>query len=279
MPERGGLLQAHQCAPQSEAVASELLIHCVLCSAGCVVYDLSEEGRANKKSGFALVIGVLMLRFISLSSLIGLCLLFAVAQSAPPKAGQSAPPKADQSAPPKTGVDALPNGPGKQAVQKDCLSCHSVQITTSKRGTEDAWAVIVSQMIGRGAIVSNQDADTIVEYMAQHFGPSAPMPEKAAPTQNTQPTSSTAPASAPAGAGQGSEAKLPPVNVNWAAASELEWGLGLTPSEADAIVHYREQQGTFKDLQQLLSVPGIDAEKIGNEQKKIAFSTPTGRAN
>lgn len=77
----------------------------------------------------------------------------------------------------KSGAELLPDGPGKAVVQRDCLTCHDVHKTTSKRGNEDDWANTVSQMIGRGANVSDDDAKTIAKYMAAHFGPSAPKPE------------------------------------------------------------------------------------------------------
>jgi hypothetical protein len=96
-----------------------------------------------------------MFRFIIISTLVGFCLLFAVAQSS-----QS-----------KSGVDTLPDGPGKEVVQKNCLSCHNARIATSKRGTEDEWADTVSKMVARGANIPDNDVDTIIEYMATHFGP------------------------------------------------------------------------------------------------------------
>lgn len=96
-----------------------------------------------------------MFRFIIISTLVGFCLLFAVAQST-----QS-----------KSGVDTLPDGPGKEVVQKNCLSCHNARIATSKRGTEDEWADTVSKMVARGANIPDNDVDTIIEYMATHFGP------------------------------------------------------------------------------------------------------------
>jgi competence ComEA-like helix-hairpin-helix protein len=208
------------------------------------------SGRARQyHNGFAFAIGVLMLRFVAASFLmIGLCVLLAVAQQAPPK----------------TGGDALPDGPGKGVVQRNCLSCHSVRIAISKRGNEDDWAATVSQMIGRGANISDDDADTIVEYMAVHFGPennntahnTEPKPIPAEPAHDSGEAHPTAPTS---------------VNVNNADVKELQTSLGLSKSEADAIVRYREQNGTFKDWEQVANVPGVDARKIKDHQKIIVF--------
>jgi competence ComEA-like helix-hairpin-helix protein len=192
-----------------------------------------------------------MLRFITASSLmLGLSWLIAVAQSAPPK----------------NEIDALPDGPGKEVVRKSCLSCHGVRIATSKRGTEDDWAVIVSQMIGRGAIISDDDADTIVEYMATHFGP-----ENANAGQNNESKPASAEPAPATGNGEVHPAAPTSVNVNSASAKELETSLGLSKPEAEAIVHYREQNGNFKDWEQVANVPGVDAQKIKDHQKDIVF--------
>jgi competence protein ComEA len=205
-----------------------------------------------------------MFRFVAACALIALSLHDAVGQATTSEATAPA-------AAAKSDAGMLPDGPGKELIQKKCLTCHNARIASSKRADEDGWAEILSQMIGRGAIISDDDADTIVEYMATHFGPSAPKPDDMTqPAQGSQSASSAGSPSAPAGADQPSDAKAP-VNVNKAAADELQSRLRLTQAEAIAIVHYREQNGEFKNLQQLLTVPGIDAEKIRNGQQQIAF--------
>jgi competence protein ComEA len=169
-----------------------------------------------------------------------------------------------QSTPPKTGVDTLPDGPGKQVVQKKCLSCHGVRIITSKRGTEDDWAATVSQMIGRGANISDDDADTIVEYMAAHFGP------ENAKGGESNTSKSASPAPAPDNR-EPHPAAPSTVNVNKADVKELEASLEMSQAEAEAIVHYREQNGNFKDWEQVAAVPGIDAQKIKDHQRYLVF--------
>lgn len=157
----------------------------------------------------------------------------------------------------KSDADLLPDGPGKAVVQRDCLTCHDVHKTTSKRGNEDDWANTVSQMIGRGANVSDDDANTIVEYMAAHFGPSAPKPQDSSKGDHAG-SSGAAPAAAT-------------VNVNKAGVEELESSLDLSKTEAEDIVDYRQKNGDFHSMQQLLSVPGVDADKIKKDEGKIAF--------
>ncbi len=190
-----------------------------------------------------------MFRLIAPSSLIVLCVLFAVAQSAPSKAG----------------VDNLPDGPGREVVQKNCLSCHNARTATSRRGTEDDWAAIVSQMIGRGANISDDDADTIVQYMAAHFGPEDSK-------QSDGKESKSAPATpAPEGSNGAHPSPSQSVNVNKADATVLEESLDLSQPEAEAIIHYRRQNGNFDDWKQVAAVPGVDAQKIKDHQKMIVF--------
>lgn len=191
-----------------------------------------------------------MFRFIAVFSLVGFCLLFAVAQSTAPKAG----------------VYVLPDGPGKETVQKDCLSCHSVRIATSTRGTADDWAATVSKMIGRGANVSDDDADQIVDYMATHFGP-----DKSKDSENKESKSAPAAPAPENGNGENHPAASTAVNVNKADVKDLETSLELSQTEAEAIVHYREQNGSFKNWEQVAAVPGADAQKIKEHEKDVVF--------
>jgi DNA uptake protein ComE-like DNA-binding protein len=163
-------------------------------------------------------------------------------------------------------ANQLPEGQGKEVVLKKCVSCHTLQNVIARRGNEDDWAQEVSKMVGRGANISDDDADTIVDYLAAHFGPDSPKPGTSSPSAGaSQPDSSAAPDHKNVGAGT-------PIYINKATAGQLQLGLDLTQDQAEEIVHYREQSGDFKSLQQLLSVLGDDAaSKIKDEQSKIEF--------
>jgi competence protein ComEA len=59
-----------------------------------------------------------------------------------------------------------------------------------------------------------------------------------------------------------------PVNINTAAAAELETLSGIGPKTADAIVEYREANGPFASIEDIMKVPGIGEgtfEKIKDE--------------
>jgi mono/diheme cytochrome c family protein len=112
-----------------------------------------------------LSIGIAKFKFIAASVLVALPLFYAAAQTDNAQAGSS-----------KPAADSLPDGPGKEIVLKKCVSCHSIQIVTAKHATADDWAQVVSKMVGRGAVISDDDADVIVDYLAAHFGPSSANP-------------------------------------------------------------------------------------------------------
>jgi quinoprotein glucose dehydrogenase len=65
----------------------------------------------------------------------------------------------------------LPDGEGKELVQKTCSACHDVATATSENHTAAEWKSVVDTMISRGAEGSDQDFATIVKYLAANFGP------------------------------------------------------------------------------------------------------------
>jgi competence protein ComEA len=59
------------------------------------------------------------------------------------------------------------------------------------------------------------------------------------------------------------------VNVNKATAKDLE--PVLSAKDAAAIVQYRESKGTFKTLDDLKKVPGIDTAKVDANKQQLEF--------
>ena len=97
---------------------------------------------------------------------------------------------AAQNSTPQPAGDKLADGAGKKLVERACLSCHAVRVVISKRATEDGWAEEVDKMVARGAILTDDETDQVVEYLATHYGPDNP-PGKGskAPETNSQPPS------------------------------------------------------------------------------------------
>ncbi len=59
------------------------------------------------------------------------------------------------------------------------------------------------------------------------------------------------------------------VNVNTAAAQELESLPGIGPTKAQAIIDYRTQNGPFRIIDDLLNVPGIGARTLEDIRGRI----------
>jgi competence protein ComEA len=128
--------------------------------------------------------------------------------------------------------DPLPAGPAKKVVDAVCGACHDVETAVGERRTKAGWRAIVDVMVNRGARATDEEFNTIIEYMARYFGI---------------------------------------VNVNHAAAKEIEEVLEVSPQAADAIVQYRSQNGEFADLDQLKKVPGLDAKLLDERKDRITF--------
>src|SRR5690242_5911626 len=67
---------------------------------------------------------------------------------------------------------ALKPGAGVEGPRQQCVSCHSTDyIVMQPRGNARQWDGVVTKMIRVfGAPVSDQDAKTIVEYLATQYG-------------------------------------------------------------------------------------------------------------
>src|SRR6476646_5574111 len=65
----------------------------------------------------------------------------------------------------------LPDGPGKDVMQRVCSGCHGAEIVIGRGLTRDGWTQVVTEMIERGAQGSEDDFGQIVEYLATNFPP------------------------------------------------------------------------------------------------------------
>ena len=68
-------------------------------------------------------------------------------------------------------VSQLPDGPNREVAQRVCSGCHSVQMFVGRGMTREQWGGVVSNMIGRGAKISDEEFDQIVNYLATALPP------------------------------------------------------------------------------------------------------------
>jgi len=135
-------------------------------------------------------------------------------------------------------AQSLPEGPGKELVEVICSSCHSTERIAAQHKTKPQWQDKVLEMLQEETDVTQTEKDQIVEYLAKSF-----------PAQ----------------------IDIKKVNVNTAAAKDLEAALELPAESAAAIVRYREQNGAFKTLDDLKRVPGVDATKLEAKKDRLEF--------
>lgn len=72
------------------------------------------------------------------------------------------------------GSTALPPGDGKELVAVVCTPCHALRPTLMRRDGREGWKRVVEEMVLRGAQLAPEEADLIVQYLVQNFGPRAP---------------------------------------------------------------------------------------------------------
>src|SRR5437868_13911287 len=129
-------------------------------------------------------------------------------------------------------AQGFPEGPGKSIFENTCGGCHGADIVIGQTGTRDVWQDTVDSMRSRGALGTDDDFKTIVNYLTLYFGV--------------------------------------PVNVNSAPAKELVDNLNLTSAEADAIVKARTA-AKIKDYAELSKVQGLDIKKLDPIKSRIKF--------
>jgi competence protein ComEA len=120
-------------------------------------------------------------------------------------------------------------------MKRICSSCHSAENVVGLAKTREEWGAIVGDMAARGAKGTDDEFNDVVDYLAEHFP------------------------------------QAPPVNVNKATARDLENSLGFSPKEAEAIVHYREANGSFKSVEDVEKVPGVDVKKVQARRDRLTF--------
>jgi competence protein ComEA len=68
-------------------------------------------------------------------------------------------------------AQTLPDGPGKDVFASVCSECHAVDLATNQKKPRAGWEATVDSMLAKGAMVSKQQAQVIVEYLTKNFGP------------------------------------------------------------------------------------------------------------
>jgi competence protein ComEA len=131
----------------------------------------------------------------------------------------------------------LPPGKGHDETMKVCGKCHSPEQAASLKQSKTGWEETISKMVNLGSEGTDEEYESVLNYLVKNFGPEAPKP----------------------------------INLNKATGVELEATLGLTRAESSAVLEYRTDKGNFKELEDLKSVPGLDFKKVEAKKARLAF--------
>ena len=109
------------------------------------------------------------------------CLLVACGKPAPPSESQTsaAPASAPQSAA-ATPAELFPPGPGREWVLGTCGACHAVGCSAQGQRTQDQWATLKADHMGKLTGASKDEIDTMFAYLSSNFNntkPEPPIPE------------------------------------------------------------------------------------------------------
>ncbi len=129
----------------------------------------------------------------------------------------------------------LPDGPGRDLVEAVCTACHTLERVAAKHATKAQWQDKVLEMLQEDPDITQQERDRIVQYLATTFPP------------------------------------LAKVNVNKASARDLESALEIAPKDAEAIVKFRSDRGSFKNIEDLKKVPGLDTGRLAAHADRLEF--------
>jgi len=69
-------------------------------------------------------------------------------------------------------AQTLPNGNGKDMVERICTACHDLSPITDSIGFNRMdWDAVIKNMIDMGATIRPDEANTIATYLAANFPP------------------------------------------------------------------------------------------------------------
>jgi hypothetical protein len=138
-------------------------------------------------------------------------------------------------------ADNLPPGKAKELAAQQCSSCHTLERTVQLRQPRDRWEATVYDMVGRGAPIFLDEANEIITYFSDVFGPNAP----------------------------------PFIDVNRASKEELVKVPGITAELADRLLAYRKTNGPLTSRDQVREILGLEQKAFENIRYYLHAAPPT----
>ena len=72
------------------------------------------------------------------------------------------------------------DAPGKELLMNKCFQCHGEKMWKDLKQDQRKWEGVLYRMVGRGALWTEEEINTMAVYLATGFGPQS---EKAAATK------------------------------------------------------------------------------------------------
>ena len=126
----------------------------------------------------------------------------------------------------------LPDGKAKALVQDACGDCHGLDRVVSSGMSADKWKTTVTRMVKKGAALSPEQIDDVVEYLSVYFAA-----EK--------------------------------ININHATAQDLQIDMQFTPRRGGGNCGVPEGERRFQGLRGASESAGSRSEKAGSEKRPI----------
>ena len=81
-----------------------------------------------------------------------------------------------QTAAPALAGATPPPGPALVVINERCSTCHTTASVFSQHRSADDWAATVQLMVDRGADLTPDDMNMVIDYLAANFGPKPAKP-------------------------------------------------------------------------------------------------------
>ena len=130
------------------------------------------------------------------------------------------------------GQDRFPESDGKPQVVRVCSGCHDAEIILANLKTPGEWKDTLQAMAEQGAEATPEEWRSIERYIDTNFALIA---------------------------------------INKASADELQLTMDVTPEVAAAVVRQRQDKGSFKSIDDVKKVAGVDAAKVDARKNRFVF--------
>ena len=71
----------------------------------------------------------------------------------------------------------LPDGKGKETIEAACDGCHGLDQIIGRAWSEEKWRAVLKKMVDKGAVLSDDEFKTVVDYLVANFGEAPAKPK------------------------------------------------------------------------------------------------------